>query len=157
MFIADNEVMFKRVNDLETRLKEVENDYKEAKESVDFVVSEQAILAEELKEAQDTLSRERAEWDKVRQERDQELIEARAQLEIKDETLQRLASKFARNRDVWLENEKKANEEIQKLDELIDRMVTAMSANTDVVRTWPEMKTLLEELSDVQAEKSFAV
>lgn len=78
----------------------------------------------------------------------QELQSLKEALVVKDETLQKLGSKFARNREVWLDNERKANEEIKKLDEFIDRTIVALNSNTKVVQSCVPLQLLLEELQN---------
>lgn len=123
---------------MEGKLKELEAEHKDAKESVEFLSSEQEIQCEELKRSEE-------ENDSLKK-----------QLEEKEDTLEKLCAKFARNRDVWVENERKANEEVQKLDEVLDRVIGGLTIYKDVISECPLLKNLLEELSDAQAEKNLS-
>lgn len=123
-------------------MKEVELELAEAKDTVEFVQSEHSVQVEELQEVEAALATERSKH----AEAVVELETARGQVEEKDTMLQQLAAKFARNRQVWLENERKANDEIQKLDSLIDNVIVVLTAGGDAVQRIPTLKRLLDEL-----------
>jgi len=154
----------------------MESDYKEMKENVEFAASEHSVLGEELKEAQAALEQERSKWageqdryeselkckkdeavqrlaavqaalDRERSDRQRDKEKYEGQLAEKEETLQRLAAKFARNRDVWLANETKANDEIRKLDNIIDNIVSALSDVVHISDQCPRLKRLYDELT----------
>ena len=57
-----------------------------------------------------------------------------------------LNGKFTRNRQVWEDNGRKANDEIKKLDEVLDRVIQTLSANDHVVEKCPQLKELLDDL-----------
>lgn len=75
-----------------------------------------------------------------------ELQTTRDQLKEKEEMLQQLGAKFARNRTVWMENERRAKEEILKLDTVIDNVIATLTAAGEVVQRVPSLKRLLDEL-----------
>lgn len=77
----------------------------------------------------------------------QELKTTRELLASKEEKLQMLAGKYTRNRQVWEENERKANDEVKKLDEVLDRVISTLSANDHVVEKCPQLKELLSDLT----------
>lgn len=80
----------------------------------------------------------------------QELKTTREMLVSKEEKLQMLAGKYTRNRQVWEENERKANDEIKKLDDVLDRVILTLSANDHVVEKCPQLKELLNDLTQEQ-------
>ena len=84
----------------------------------------------------------------------QELKACREMLNAKEEKLQMLAGKYTRNRQVWEENERKANDEIKKLDEVLDRVILTLSANDHVIQKCPQLKDLLCDLTQDQTTQS---
>lgn len=84
----------------------------------------------------------------------QELKACREMLHAKEEKLQMLAGKYTRNRQVWEENERKANDEIKKLDDVLDRVILTLSANDHVVEKCPQLKDLLSDLTQDQTTQS---
>ncbi|KAI1287959.1 hypothetical protein HDE_09724 [Halotydeus destructor] len=149
--VQKTDKMTKQVTELKLKLEEMEHDYKEARENIEFLTSELSVQAEELKESEDALAQE-----KELRAKDKELIERLEskcsdldlELTTAKQAIEMLSSKFHRNREVWLLNEKKANDEIKKLDDIIDRVVSSLRDAEDTVMNCPPLRNLLTELTE---------
>lgn len=62
----------------------------------------------------------------------------------RDMFIQKLNDKYTRHRQVWEENERRANDEIKKLDAMLDRVVATISP---CVGDNPSLQRLLDELT----------
>lgn len=77
----------------------------------------------------------------------QELKTVKEVIASREEMIQKLNEKYMRHRQVWEENERRANDEIKKLDEIIDRVVMTLSNFSPLINDCPPLKRLLEELT----------
>lgn len=77
----------------------------------------------------------------------QELKTVKEVIASREEMIQKLNDKYMRHRQVWEENERRANDEIKKLDEIIDRVVMTLSNCTPFINDCAPLKRLLEELT----------
>ena len=77
----------------------------------------------------------------------QELKTVKEVIASREEMIQKLNDKYMRHRQVWEENERRANDEIKKLDEIIDRVVMTLSNCTPFINDSAPLKRLLEELT----------
>jgi DNA repair exonuclease SbcCD ATPase subunit len=77
----------------------------------------------------------------------QELKSVKEVIASREEMIQKLNEKYMRHRTVWEENERRANDEIKKLDEIIDRVVVTLSNCTPFINDCAPLKRLLEELT----------
>jgi len=80
----------------------------------------------------------------------QELKSVREVIASREEMIQKLNDKYMRHRQVWEENERRANDEIKKLDEIIDRVVLTLTNSTPLINDCVPLKRLLEELTAEQ-------
>jgi len=81
-----------------------------------------------------------------------ELKTVREVIAAREEMIQKLNEKYMRHRQVWEENERRANEEIKKLDELIDRVILTLSSCSPMLSDCPPLKRLLDELTQGQVQ-----
>ena len=65
----------------------------------------------------------------------------------KDDMLEKLSAKYLRNRKVWEENERKASEEIKKLDEMFDHVIETLKALPESQRNSEPIQDLLHLLA----------
>ncbi|XP_054152991.1 uncharacterized protein LOC128951746 [Oppia nitens] len=127
----------KKLKQCELKIKELESDIKESKETIEFLTSERTILADSLKETEDTLYRVNRENSSLKKS-----------IDVKEEMIDKLGSKYSRNRKVWEENEVKANEEIKKLDEMIDHVIDTLKSLPDCHKNCESIEHLLYMLTD---------
>jgi chromosome segregation ATPase len=78
----------------------------------------------------------------------EELEALRKQLQDKEEMNQKLVARYLRHRQVWEENQEKANFEIKKLDEVIDNVIATIKNNLDKVAAIPAILMLLKQLTN---------
>ena len=69
-------------------------------------------------------------------------------LAIKEEMIDKLSAKYARNRKVWEENDRKATQEIKKLDDMVDHVIDTLKALPDNFKNTEPIQELLEVLSE---------
>jgi hypothetical protein len=72
----------------------------------------------------------------------QELKSVREVVAAREAMIKSLNDKYIRHRQVWEENERRANEEIKKLDEIIDRVVLTLQQ--------PECRAFVSSCSDLK-------
>lgn len=77
----------------------------------------------------------------------QELKSVREVIAAREAMIKSLNDKYVRHRQVWEENERRANDEIKKLDEIIDRVVLTLSDCSPFVGSCPALKRLFEDLT----------
>ena len=77
----------------------------------------------------------------------QELKSVREVIAAREAMIKSLNDKYVRHRQVWEENERRANDEIKKLDEIIDRVVLTLSDCSPHVSGCPPLKRLFEDLT----------
>lgn len=78
----------------------------------------------------------------------QELKSVREVIAAREAMIKSLNDKYMRHRQVWEENERRANDEIKELDEIIDRVIkTLKGCDPHVVHSCPDLKRLLEDLT----------
>lgn len=77
----------------------------------------------------------------------QELKSVREVIAAREAVIKSLNDKYMRHRQVWEENERRANEEIKKLDEIIDRVVLTLSDCSPIITDCPPLKRLFEDLT----------
>jgi len=68
-------------------------------------------------------------------------------LSVKQSLIEELASKYSRHKDIWEKNEQKSEEEINKLDQLIDNVIETLKANSLVVNNCIPLRQLLNYLT----------
>ena len=73
-------------------------------------------------------------------------------LSTKQELLETLDNKYERHRKVWEENERKANEEIKKLDEAIDEVIETLKSIPEVVSLSVVLQNLCKKLTTNNSE-----
>lgn len=76
----------------------------------------------------------------------QEIVRLKELLKEKDDVLKRLAAKFARHKKVWEENYQKAEAEVNKLDDVIEKVVQILESNPELVKNSEPLSNLLEKL-----------
>lgn len=79
----------------------------------------------------------------------QELKSVREVVAAREAVIKSLNDKYIRHRQVWEENERRANEEIKKLDEIIDRVVLTLQQPDcrPFVSSCSDLKRLFEDLT----------
>lgn len=77
----------------------------------------------------------------------QELKSVREVIAAREAMIKSLNDKYVKHRSIWEENERRANEEIKKLDEIIDRVVLTLSDCSPSVSSCPPLKRLFEDLT----------
>lgn len=78
----------------------------------------------------------------------QELKSVREVIAAREAMIKSLNDKYIRHRQVWEENERRANDEIKELDEIIDRVIkTLKGCDPAVLNTCPDLKRLFQDLT----------
>lgn len=82
------------------------------------------------------------------QESKRTVDELNAQLLEKEALNQKLVARYLRHRQIWEDNQEKANFEIQKLDEAIDNVIATIKDNLDKIGNIPAIHLLLRQLTN---------
>ena len=78
----------------------------------------------------------------------EEVLRLNAQLAEKEDVNQKLIARYLKHRQVWEENQEKANFEIQKLDEVIDNVIATIRNNLEKIGNIPAIHLLLRQLTN---------
>lgn len=119
------------------RLSKLEMENTELKENSEFAATENAILADTVKDLEERLHEEKG---KV------------AQLNFKLAEQKVIIEKYARNREVWKSNEMKATEEIKQLDNLISFILDTLKKLPDNVQNCPQLQQLMGVIDQSDSE-----
>jgi len=110
---------------------------KELREMNEFLASEQTVLMDSLKEVEDSLESLRLENTSLKDS-----------IGLKDEMITKLSAKYARNRKVWEENERKATQEIKMLDDIVDHVIDTLKTLPETFRASEQIQQLMDVLNE---------
>ena len=110
---------------------------KEVKEINEFLASERTVLVDSLQEVEDSLEALRLENTGLKDS-----------LALKEEMITKLSAKYARNRKVWEENERKATQEIKMLDDIVDHVIDTLKSLPETFRSTEQIQQLMDVLTD---------
>jgi len=77
-----------------------------------------------------------------------EMVSLKESLAMKEEMLDKLSSKYARNRKVWEENDRKATQEIKKLDDIVDHVIETLKSLPENLKHSESIQEILELLTE---------
>ncbi|XP_074600697.1 uncharacterized protein LOC141854784 [Brevipalpus obovatus] len=137
--LSDEICRLKRENE------ELKFENKELKEEVDYLNNEKQIFEEDKKDVTDIENKLREVSDKMK---DLEISKEALVKELKDtkEQLNQCSDKYTLHKASWEENLKRAEEDIVRLDALVDEIVLAFNANRDVIAQSPLLAQIHDRL-----------
>lgn len=77
-----------------------------------------------------------------------EMIGLKESLAVKENMIDKISSKFSRNRKVWEENDRKATQEIKKLDDVIDHVIDTLKTLPENLKNSEQIQEILELLTE---------
>lgn len=144
--ILENTATFSRKNDESNNICETESSLKSE-------ISSFYKEIDVLKESNKCLLSENEELKKIHNEGNfsndnvalnLEIVNLKEKLKCKEEMIEKISQKFARNRSVWEANEKKSTEEFEKLDNFISLIINKLNDLSIDLKQSPEIDDILK-------------
>ncbi len=77
-----------------------------------------------------------------------EIASLKESMAMKEDMIEKLSSKYARNRKVWEENDRKATQEIKKLDDIVDHVIESLKSLPENLKNSDHIQEILELLTE---------
>lgn len=121
-------------------------------QQLEVLTTDNRCLFKQNEDLKQMLEKENIDGDQVKLM--MEISNLKAKLAQQEETNGKLIQKYARNRKVWEDNEKKVTAEIGKMDNFIAVLVDTLKKLPDNLKNCPELQELLVIIDQSELEKA---
>lgn len=121
-------------------------------QQLELLTTENRCLFKQNEDLKQMLEKENIDGDQVKLM--MEISNLKAKLAQQEETNGKLIQKYARNRKVWEDNEKKVTAEIGKMDDFIAVLVDTLKKLPDSLKNCTELQELLVIIDQSEREKT---
>ncbi|XP_015789176.1 sperm-associated antigen 5 [Tetranychus urticae] len=152
----DYETLSEEIQRLQKKNEELEFENNEFRETIDYLNCEKQIIEEDKKEFEEQLAKEiitRTEieaklqqaYNKI-QSLENEIESLGKEVKDRNDELDKLDKRYIKHRAIWEENERRAEDEIKRLDQFIDEMKSILKGNYDIVSKCKPLELMFQKL-----------
>ncbi|XP_053211630.1 sperm-associated antigen 5-like [Panonychus citri] len=162
----DYETLSEEIQRLQKKNEDLEFENKEFRETILYLNDEKQIIEEEKKEIEDQLSKEiktRTEIEvklqqmtTTNQSLQNEIESLGKEVKNSNDELDKLDKRYIKHRAIWEENERRAEDEIKRLDQFLDQVKCVLKENPEILTKCKPLEELYQKLTEINSSESIS-